>query len=179
MQLAVDSNAAYLVVPGSKSRYAGHYYLEALPHCLNYNKTPHNAAVHTECWILKNIVCSAAEAECGGLFHNAQTAIGIGRILGALGHPQRPTCIKTYNSTANSFVRASMRAKRSKTWDMCYHWLREQATKNIIKVFWDKGSNNDGDYHTKHHCPSVHKIQRPRYILKGHAVTQALNSIFK
>ena len=175
MQLSVDSDAAYLVSPGAKSRYAGHFYLESLPHRMNYNKAPHNAAVHTECRLLKNIVCSAAEAECGGLYQNAQAAIGIRRTLEALEHPQRPTRIKTDNSTANSFVHASMRVKRSKTWDMRYHWLREQATKSILKVFWDKGSNNDGDYFTKHHCPSVHKIQRPRYILKGHAVTQQLN----
>ena len=172
MQLAVDSDAAYLVVPGAKSRYAGHFYLESFPNRLNYNKSPSNGAVHTECKILKNIVCSAAEAECGGLFHNAQVALGIQRTLKAIGHPQGPTRIKTDNSTANSFVHASMRIKRSKTWDMRYHWLREQAVHNIIKVFWDKGTNNDGDYFTKHHSPAVHKTQRPRYILKGFSVTK-------
>ena len=91
MQLAVNSDAAYLVVPGAKIRYAGHFYLKAHPHRLNYNKAPHNAAVHTECKILKNIVCSAAEAECGGLFHNAQAALGIRHTLEAIGHPQRAT----------------------------------------------------------------------------------------
>ena len=175
MQLSVDSDAAYLVVPGAKSRYAGHFYLQSKPHRLNYNKAPHNAAIHTECKILKNIVCSAAEAECGGLFHNAQIALNIRRTLEAIGHPQKPTRIKTDNKTANSFVHASMRVKRSKTWDMRYHWLRQQATKKILEVFWDKGTNNEADYHTKHHSPSVHKIQRPRYILKGHHVTQACN----
>lgn len=77
MQLAVDSDAAYLVVPGAKSRYAGHFYLESKPTRGNYNKARHNAAIHTECKLLKNIVCSAAEAECGSLFQNAQRAIGI------------------------------------------------------------------------------------------------------
>ena len=32
MQLAVDSNASYLVAPGGKSRYARHFYLEIHPH---------------------------------------------------------------------------------------------------------------------------------------------------
>ena len=43
MQLAIDSDAAYLVTPGSKSRYEGHYYLEYLPNQHNYNNSPHNA----------------------------------------------------------------------------------------------------------------------------------------
>ena len=91
MQLAVDSDAAYLVVPGAKSRYIGYFYLEADPHRLDYSKAPHNAAVHTEYRILKNIVCSAAEAECGRLFRNAQAALGIRHTLEAIGHPQRAT----------------------------------------------------------------------------------------
>ena len=126
---------------------------------------------------MKNIVCLAAEAECGGLFQNAQVALRIRRTLEAIGHPQGPTRIKTDNSTANSFVHASMRIKRSKTWDMRYHWLREQAVRNINKVFWDKGTNNDGDYFTKHHSPAVHKTQRPRYILKGFAVTHLVKTL--
>ena len=177
MQLAVDSDAAYLVAPGAKSRYAGHFYLESKPHKTNYNKAPHNGAVHTECKLLRNIVCSAAEAECGGLFHNAQVALGIRRTLEAIGHSQQPTKIKTDNTTANSFVHASMRIKRSKTWDMRYHWLREQTTRNVLRIFWDKGTNNNADYHTKHHSPAVHKTQRPRYILKGFSVNQIIRAI--
>ena len=119
-----------------------------------------------ECKVLKNVFCSTEEAEFGGLFHNAQKAIGIRRTLEAIGHPQQATRLKTDNKTANSFVHASMRIKQSKTWDMCYHWLRKQATMNVVNIFWDKGSNNDGDYFNKNHSPDVHKIQRPRYILK-------------
>ena len=81
MQLSVDSDAVYMVVPGAKRQYAGHYYLQLHPHWLNYNKAPNNAAIHTECKLLKNIVCSAAEAECDGFFHNAQKATGIRRTL--------------------------------------------------------------------------------------------------
>ena len=124
MQLAIDSDAAYLVTPGTKSHYAGHFYLESLPNRHNYNKSLHNAAIHTKCCTLKNIVCSAAEAECGGLFNNAQMTLGIRQTLEAIGHLQQPTRIKTDNKTANLFVHASMRIKGSKTWDMRYYWLR-------------------------------------------------------
>eukprot|EP00957_Ditylum_brightwellii_P002890 221310-Ditylum_brightwellii.AAC.1 len=71
MQLGVDSNAAYLVKPGAKSRYTGHFYLASYPNTLNYNKSPNNMPILTKYKILKNIVCSAAEVECGGLFHNS------------------------------------------------------------------------------------------------------------
>ena len=123
MQLSVDSDTAYLVVPGAKSQYAGHYYLQSHPHHMNYNQSPNNAAIHTKCKVLKNIVSSTAEAECGGIFHNAQTAIGIRQTLEAIGHPQQTTRLKTDNKTANSFVHVSMQIKRSKTWNMRYHWL--------------------------------------------------------
>jgi len=123
MRLATGSDAAYLVIPGAKSRYASHFYLESLPHPLNYNRAPNNAPILTECRALKNVVCSAAEAECGGLFHNSQTTISIRRVLNALDHPQLPNKIKSDNITANSFVHMAMRVKRSKFWDMRYYWL--------------------------------------------------------
>ena len=46
------------------------------------------------------MVASAAEAEVGGIFHNAQTGILVRRILHHLGHPQPPTPLKTDNTTA-------------------------------------------------------------------------------
>ena len=135
MQLAVDSDASYLVYPWAKSRYAGHYYLGSYPHPKNNNKAPNNAAIHTKCWTLRNVVCSAAEAECGGLFENAQMALTIQQILKAIGHPQKTTQIKTDNKKENSFVHASMRDKRCKTWDIKYHWLREKKTKKYLISF--------------------------------------------
>eukprot|EP00957_Ditylum_brightwellii_P096242 7330972-Ditylum_brightwellii.AAC.1 len=75
MQLAVNSDAAYLVLPGAKSRFAGHFYVRAFPNNLNYNNTPNNAPIHTKCETIKSVVCSVAEAECSGIFHNGQTTI--------------------------------------------------------------------------------------------------------
>eukprot|EP00957_Ditylum_brightwellii_P066803 5069381-Ditylum_brightwellii.AAC.1 len=113
MQLHVDCNAAYLVVNGAESRIACYFYCEFNLHALNYNKTLHNAPILIECRTLKHVVCSAAEAECSALFHNSQTAMGLRNLLEAVGHPQQPTKIKANNKTANSFVHASMRIKRS------------------------------------------------------------------
>ena len=171
MQLAVDSDASFLTQPGAKSRYAGHFYFESLPHPLNYNGAPNNAPIHTACATIKNVVASVAESECSGVFNNAQEALVISRIATALNHKQKPTPLKTDNSTAYGYVSSSMRNKRSKAWDMRFHWLRQDALKKFLKVFWDRGSNNHADYYTKHHSPSHHKETRPTYILKGYSVT--------
>ena len=68
--------------------------------------------------------CSAAEAECAGLFHDCLKAVIIRRILEALGHKQNASSVKTDNSTANSFVHTTMKLKKSKTWDMRWNWLQ-------------------------------------------------------
>ena len=82
---------------------------------------PLNAPILIECQALKNAVCSAAEAECGGLFNNGQTTVSLRQALEALGHPQLQIPLKTDNKTANSFAHATMRVKRSKTWDIRDH----------------------------------------------------------
>ena len=82
MQLKVELDASYLVVKGAKSRIAGHFYLKPKYNC--FNTTTQNEPIHTECATLKNVVCSAAEAECGGLFTNCQKALEIKRAHGAL-----------------------------------------------------------------------------------------------
>ena len=102
------------------------------------------------CYI-KNVVCSAAEAECAGLFHNCQKAIVIRRILEALSHNQKPTSVKTDNSTTNSFVHATMRLKKSKMWDMRWNWLRQKEIQDECKIRWEKGKNNQANLFSKHH----------------------------
>eukprot|EP00957_Ditylum_brightwellii_P191219 14559874-Ditylum_brightwellii.AAC.1 len=89
MQLCVNSDVAYLVMPGAKSCIAGHFYLVSISNLLNHNSTLHNASVHTECIDLKHIVCLMAEAECNGIFHNAQTVMALCYILAALCHQQK------------------------------------------------------------------------------------------
>jgi len=53
---------------------------------------------------------------------------------------------------------------------MRYHWLIDQSNLNNFFIYWDKGENNNADYHTKHFPPSHHRNVRPKYILKGHHV---------
>ena len=99
---------------------------------------------------IKHVVSSTVEAKTGGLFYNCHTAIMIRNILNALGHKHKPIPVKTDNSTASSFVNDLLKQKRSKSWDMRFHWLREN--KNFI-IYWDRGTNNGADYFTKHYAP--------------------------
>jgi len=156
MVLHVDSDAAYLVLPNAKSRVAGYFYLSDHP---DKDISPTlNGAILVECKGIKHVLSSSAEAETAGLFHNAQIAIPIRYILDSIGHVQPATPLKTDNSTAHGFVHNNIHQKRSKSWDMRYHWLRKKQTKDVFRIFWDKGSNNHADYFTKHH-PAKHHLE--------------------
>ena len=162
MVLHVDSDAAYLVAPKARSRIAGYFYLAEHP---NVSKRPKlNGAIQVECKTLRHVVSSSAEAEVAGIFHNATTAIPIRHILTVLGHPQPPTPLKTDNSTATGFVYDNIHQKRSKAWDMRYHWLRDRQTQRQFNIFWEKGVTNDADYFTKHHATTHHRAQRAKYV---------------
>ena len=130
MILHVDLDAAYLIAPGAKSRIAGHYYLS------NAAGTMKNPPLYVIYKILRHVVTSAAEAETAGTFCNAQELIYIRRLLWALGHSQPPTILKTNNSTTASFVNKNMRMKKSKSWDMRYHWLHDPVLRKELIVIW-------------------------------------------
>ena len=166
MCLHIDSDAAYLVMPNARSRFAGYYHLSSYPPSSLSDTTeiPLNAPILIECKTIRHVVASAAEAETSGLFHNAQTGLILRQLLYDLGHPQPATPLKTDNSTANSFVHSNIRQKRSKSWDMRYHWLRDKKLHDAIRIYWQRGSKNHGDYFTKHHPPRHHSLMRSKYL---------------
>ena len=47
---------------------------------------------------------------------------------------------------------------------MRYHWLRDRETQQQFNIYWDRGSNNHGDYYTKHHPTKYHKLTRHKYV---------------
>ena len=162
MVLFADSDAAYLVLPKAKSRVAGFFHLSNT----TTSNLPafRNGPLLVECHTLKHVVTSAAEAETSALYHNAKTTIPIRRILIELGHPQPPTPIKVDNSTAAGFVNNKITQKKSKAWDMRFHWLRDRETYKEMKVYWHEGKNNDADYFTKTHTTPHHRSKRPNYV---------------
>ena len=95
MVLTIHSDASYLSEPKARSRAGGHFFLSE-----NDSDPRDNGAIHTVAKIIKAVMSSAAEAELGGLFINAKTAMPIRTTLEELGHKQPPTPIQTDNSTA-------------------------------------------------------------------------------
>ena len=162
MQLMIDSDAAYLVLPKARSRIAGYFRLANIP--TSPFKYKDNGAILIECHTLRDVVTSAAEAETKGVFQNAKLSLPIRHILIAMGHPQLPTPIATDNTTTTGFVHNNMVMKRSKSWDMNLHWLRDKTLQKYFNIHWEKGSGNGGDYFTKHHPTIHHRQQRSRYV---------------
>ena len=171
MQLKVESDAAYLVLPGAKSRIAGYYVLS------NTTNREKSSPIFIECKAIRHVVCSAAEAETHGLFTNCQNTIIIRNALNGLGHKQNKTVVISDNTTSTGYVNKTMKEKKSKTWDMRYNWLRDDIVKKIISVKWKRGKENMADYFTKNHPPSYHKEKRRDYILKGYSIQTIANVV--
>ena len=128
MIMHVDSDAAYLIAPGAKSRIAGYYYLSNAAGTLN------NPPFHVLCKLLRHVVASAAESETAGTFFNGREIIYLRRHLISLGHPQPPTILKTDNSTTAAFISKNMKIKRSKSWDMRFYWLRDSDLQKDLQL---------------------------------------------
>ena len=123
MRLHIDSDASYLSVARGRSRAGGHFTLSdatCTPSLPPSKPTP-NGTLHTECKTLRNVMASAAKAELGALFHNAQVAGPICTCLAEMGHPQPQTPLKTDNSTAAGIVLSSIHQKKSKAMDMRFY----------------------------------------------------------
>ena len=70
-----------------------------------------------------------------------------------------------------------MKPKRSKSWDMNWHWLRDKDVLEQLIVYWYKGTNNDADYFTKHHPPIHHRQMHPQYIHTSNLVSKIPQTI--
>jgi hypothetical protein len=159
MILHVHSDASYLSETEARSRAGGISFLG------NDSNHPHiNGAIHVHSSILKNVVSSAAEAEIGALFHNAQDACTLRQTLIDLGHPQPATSIQTDNACANGIMNDTVKQKRSKAIDMRYYWLKDRVKQEMFRVHWEPGTENKADYFTKHHPTAHHKQMRPIYL---------------
>ena len=110
------------------------------------------------------MVSSAAEAETHGVFNNAKTTLYLRHLLSALGHCQPSTILRTDNSTTAGFIHNKIQLKKSKSWDMQLHWLREKELLKKLKIIWDKGSDNKSDYFTKNHSITHHRKMRSHYV---------------
>ena len=84
-------------------------------------------------------MASAAEAETGAIFLNDQQALPIRTALTEMVHPQPPTPVKIDSATSYGILTGNMRQKRSKAFDMQFHWMRCQIKQNQFRLYWQKG----------------------------------------
>ena len=57
---------------------------------------------------------------------------------------------------------------------MLFHWLCNRYAQEQLKVFWEKGINNNADYFTKYHPHKHNQYRRPRFIIKVHIVRKLI-----
>ena len=112
--------------------------------------------------ILKMITSSAMETEVAATFYNAKEALPFRVNLTKMGHPQPPTPMEVDNETAIGFLKSTMKQKRSKAIDMIFYRSRDRFNQNQFTIYWRPGSNNVGDYVSKHHSPAHHQSMRPK-----------------
>jgi len=81
------------------------------------------------------VVSSAAEAELGTLFLNAQTLCPIHTALDKLGHPQLATPLQMDNNTASGIINDTVKQKCSKAMDMHFYWLHNCKRQGQFHIF--------------------------------------------
>ena len=135
MILKIHTDASYLSEHGARSRVGGYFFLGDN----NDNDSDINGPIAIECSILKNIVSSAAESELGGVFTNATRACGLRTALNEIGHPQPATPICTDNTTANDLIAGRIKQRRSRAFDMRYHWVKDRVQQGQFNIYWRPG----------------------------------------
>jgi hypothetical protein len=102
----------------------------------------------------------AAESELAALFITAQEIIPHHQALIAMGWPQPKSPIQMDKSTAVGVTNKTIVPCRSKMMDMQFWWLHCRASQDQFQYYWDAGSKNWANYHTKHHPDTYHKAHR-------------------
>jgi hypothetical protein len=102
-------------------------------------------------------MASAAEAELVALFVTAREMIPHRQTLINMGWPQPKSPIQADNSTAAGVTNKTIVPRRAKMMDMRLWWLCCCGSQEQFCYYWDAGSKNWADYHTKHHPDTYHE----------------------
>ena len=141
MQLQVQSDASYLSRPKARSVLGGLHYLGT--------EDTINGPFFCTSKIISCVVTSAAEAELGAAFQNAQKAAQFRNVLVELGYPQVPTPILVDNTVAEGLANDTINARRSKSMDVRFFWLRDRVQKAQFLIKHLAGRWNISDFFTK------------------------------
>ena len=158
MVLPAHLDASFLTKPGSRSRAGAHIFLS------DDDPVPrNNGPVLSISQIIRFVMASAAEAELAALYITAREMVPLQNALEEMGWPQPKSPIQTDNSTATGFINNTIIQRRIKMIWMRLHWLRCHEAQGQFRFYWDKGSKNMADYHTKHHPLAYHLAHRPTH----------------
>jgi hypothetical protein len=162
MILNVHSDASYLSAPKAQSCAGGYFFLGSIPQ--DSEPIIINGTIHITCTILKLVAASAAEAELGALFLNAQEAKVICLVLMELGHPQLPTPIHIDNTTTVGIVNNTIKIQWSRSIEMRYFWLLDGKVQKLFCFHYLPDQENLGNYPSKHHSADIHQHACPYYV---------------
>ena len=98
-------------------------------------------------------------------FQKCKNSISTSSPIKPIAHNQPPTAIRTDNTITTRFIK-KMQMKKSKSWDMHLHWLRDRKITKEFNVIWERGDKNRADYFTKHFSAVYHR--NIRFICAGH-----------
>jgi hypothetical protein len=141
MQLQIQSDASYLSRPKARSVLGGLHYLGSTQEI--------NGPFFCTSKMISCVVTSAAETELGAAFQNAQKGAQFRNTLIELGYPQQPTPILVDNTVAEGLATDTINAKRSKSMDVRFFWLRDRVNKAQFYMQHLKGKWNIPDFFTK------------------------------
>ena len=155
MILAAHADAGFLNESRVISRAGAHIFLSD-----NKPKPKLNGPILTIAQIIKTVMASAAEEEMVALFITAKKIIPFRHTLIEMEWSQPKTPIQTDNSTAVGFTNKKIVKKTTKSSDMKLWWLRDREPQEQFRYYWAPGSENEGDYSTKHHPSIYHEAKR-------------------
>jgi hypothetical protein len=169
MILYIHSDASYISEREAKSRAWGFFYMGSSANTINKLTNWAILIINT---VIKHVMSSAAEAENGVVFINANEGSVIRTTFEELGHHQPPAPLETDNTIATGYSNGTIKQKRTKAMDMRFYWIKDRVKQGQCNVYWSPGYRNLADYFTKHHSPAHHKRMREIYI---HASEKPIN----
>jgi hypothetical protein len=160
MILHFQSDGSYLSRRNSLSGAGGIFYLG----CTD-KPDDINGAVHINCKTIPVVTASAGETELAAVFMNCQSACPMRTTLEEMGYTQPATIGITDNEFTEGVANKTVKAKRSKSIDMRFHWVADRVAQKQFKIIWRPGIENIADFFTKivpvkKHSEIMHKLVR-------------------
>ena len=155
MILCAHGDAGFLNETNSRSGAGAHIFLSE-----NDLFPRFNGAILSIAQIIKFVMASSAKSELAALFVMAREMIPHWQTLMAMGWPQPKIPIQTDNSTATGVTNKTIVPHRAKMMYVRLWWLWCRGSQDQFRYYWDVGSKNWADYHTKHHLDTYREAHR-------------------